>query len=108
MDLENKLKAQEVELLKLRQENAFLKQHGRRMRVADAIVSSEQFMWLMVGSNHPESQREGLRPAYEFWKQNGGVTDLRQRVEAMESLARLDEELGLNDLPLQKESKLNP
>lgn len=86
-----------AELLKLRQENDFLKQHGRRMRIADAIVSSEQFMWLMTGSNHPESQRDGLRPAYEMWKQNGGVTDLRKSVEALDALAKLDEELGLVD-----------
>lgn len=91
------------ELLKLRQENDFLKQHGRRMRIADAIVSSEQFMWLMVGSNHPESQRDDLRPAYEMWKQNGGVADLRKSVEALEALAKLDEELGLTELPPRKD-----
>ena len=79
----------------LRSKNELLEKHAKHMKVADAIVSSEQFMWLMAGSNHQESQLAGLRPAYQYWKEQGGVGILKQSVEALNELARLDEELGL-------------
>jgi hypothetical protein len=41
---------------------------------AVAIVSSEAFMWLMVGANHPESHLETLRDAYDQYRDSGGKT----------------------------------
>jgi len=40
--------------------------------IADEIVASEPFAWLMVGSNHVQSNIEALKPAYRAWKMNGG------------------------------------
>lgn len=41
-------------------------------KIAQEIVESEQFMWLMAGSNHVESQLQEIRPAYMAWKDAGG------------------------------------
>ena len=43
-----------------------------KYKIAMAIVESENFLWLMAGSNHVEAQLAGLRPAYEAWKAAGG------------------------------------
>lgn len=40
--------------------------------IAEEIVSSEPFAWLMVGSNHIQSNIDALKPAYRAWKMNGG------------------------------------
>jgi len=37
-----------------------------------AICNSESFMWLMVGSNHLESQLNALRPAWVEYRNVGG------------------------------------
>lgn len=41
---------------------------------AVAIVSSESFMWLMVGSNHVESNLAQLREGYAEYRSAGGKT----------------------------------
>jgi len=41
-------------------------------QIADAILSSESFPWVMSGSNHVESQVEALRPAWRAWIEAGG------------------------------------
>jgi hypothetical protein len=48
------------------------KMEDERNRIANSVMESEQFMWLMAGSNHVESQLEDLRPAYMAWKDAGG------------------------------------
>jgi hypothetical protein len=45
---------------------------ARRNRIANEIMSSESFMWLMVGANHPESHCANLRNAWAAWKEAGG------------------------------------
>jgi hypothetical protein len=37
-----------------------------------AIVSSEAFMWLMVGANHPELHLRDLREGYREYQAAGG------------------------------------
>jgi hypothetical protein len=37
-----------------------------------AICNSESFMWLMVGSNHPEVQLKTLRAAWVVLRDEGG------------------------------------
>lgn len=39
----------------------------RQLFIAETIVSSEAFMWLMAGANHAESHLSALRPAYREW-----------------------------------------
>lgn len=42
-------------------------------KIARAICDSEAFMWLMVGSNHPEAQLSVLRQIWrEHYIVNGG------------------------------------
>lgn len=41
--------------------------------IADSMIGSEPFMWLMVGANHPEAHLETLRKAYAAWLEAGGV-----------------------------------
>lgn len=41
-------------------------------QVAVDIVSSEPFMWLMVGSNHVELHLSALRPAFDLYRSAGG------------------------------------
>lgn len=43
-----------------------------KYEIADEIISSEQFMWLMTGSNHVDSNLEALRPAFNAWRKAGG------------------------------------
>lgn len=43
-----------------------------RQQIADHVLSSESFLWLMSGSNHIESQVEALRPAWRAWIEAGG------------------------------------
>lgn len=43
-----------------------------KYEIADEIISSEQFMWLMAGSNHVDSNLEALRPAFNAWRKAGG------------------------------------
>jgi hypothetical protein len=38
------------------------------------MVSSEAFMWLMAGANHPEAHLDALREAYAEYKAAGGKT----------------------------------
>ena len=47
-------------------------------KIAQEIVESEQFMWLMAGSNHVESQLQEIRPAYMAWKDAGGKNILKK------------------------------
>lgn len=39
---------------------------------AQAIVESEEFMWLMMGSEHTDAHLRALRPAYTLWQKLGG------------------------------------
>jgi hypothetical protein len=41
---------------------------------ANAVLGSEQFMWLMAGANHPEAHLADLRTMYAEWQRLGGVT----------------------------------
>jgi hypothetical protein len=34
-----------------------------RNRLANAVLGSESFMWLMAGANHPRAHLSALRPA---------------------------------------------
>lgn len=43
-----------------------------REQIADAILGSESFLWLMSGPNHVEAHLEVLRPAWEAWLEAGG------------------------------------
>ncbi len=45
---------------------------SNREEIALAIVNSEAFMWLMVGSNHEKMNLDILRPAYRAFCDNGG------------------------------------
>ena len=45
---------------------------AERNRIANGIMASESFMWLMVGANHPESHCANLRNAWAAWLDNGG------------------------------------
>lgn len=74
------------------------RKHIERMRVAEMIVASEQFAWLIVGANHARQHILDIRPAYEKWKEKGGISlasmnmDEKKR-KAMDELNELDEEL---------------
>jgi len=46
----------------------------RRNGIADEILSSEQFMWLMVGSEQPKQHIDDLRTAWRAWQEAGGKT----------------------------------
>ena len=72
-----------------------IERHAKHMKIADCIVSSEPFSWLMVGSNHVQSNIAMLREAYAKWQEAGGQTFLKQSNQYLDELARLDEELGL-------------
>jgi hypothetical protein len=48
------------------------KLEDKRNQIANEVMESEQFMWLMAGSNHVESNIAALRPAYDAWKKAGG------------------------------------
>lgn len=47
-------------------------------KIAQYIVESEPFMWLMAGSNHVDTQIDALREAYKKWKEAGGVNELKK------------------------------
>ena len=58
-----------AELEALRAENERLR---AQVKLAHAILSSEQLAWLFVGSNHPEAQWAGIKPAIRaYWEQYG-------------------------------------
>jgi hypothetical protein len=58
-----------AELEALRTENERLRAQAE---LAHAILSSEQLSWLVVGSNHPEAQWAGIKPAISaYWEQYG-------------------------------------
>lgn len=44
----------------------------KRNEIADEILGSEQFMWLMVGANHQDQHLRDLRPAWMAWIDAGG------------------------------------
>lgn len=48
-------------------------------KIARAICDSEPFMWLMVGSNHVESQIAALREAWNAYLKAGGGYGNRAR-----------------------------
>lgn len=43
-----------------------------RNSLANAILGSESFMWLMAGANHPDAHLSALRPAFDKWLAAGG------------------------------------
>lgn len=43
-----------------------------RLAIADEILGSEGFLWLIVGANHPDTHIDSLRPAFDAWKKAGG------------------------------------
>lgn len=40
--------------------------------LAQVILSSEAFMWLMAGSNHPDAQIKAIKPIYDRYIDAGG------------------------------------
>ena len=46
--------------------------------IADEILGSEAFLWLMCGSNYIESHLANLRPAWDAWLLAGGKSWGRQ------------------------------
>jgi hypothetical protein len=50
----------------------------KKYLIALEMIESEQFTWLMVGSNHVEANLKALRPAYEAWKEAGGKSILHK------------------------------
>lgn len=46
--------------------------NDERNRLANAVLGSESFMWLMAGANHPDAHLSALRPAYDKWMAAGG------------------------------------
>lgn len=44
----------------------------KRNGIADEILGSEQFMWLMVGSNYVDQHLRDIRPAWTAWIDAGG------------------------------------
>lgn len=46
--------------------------NDERDRLANAVLGSESFMWLMAGANHPDAHLSALRPAYDKWMAAGG------------------------------------
>lgn len=46
----------------------------RKNEIADTILSSESFLWLMAGSNHIDGHLATIRPLYEDWIKSGGKT----------------------------------
>lgn len=46
--------------------------NDERNRLANAVLGSESFMWLMAGANHPDAHLSALRPAYDKWLAAGG------------------------------------
>lgn len=74
------------------------RKHIERMRIAEMIVASEQFAWLIVGANHARQHILDIRPAYEKWKEMGGISLASMKWDekikkAMDELNELDEEL---------------
>jgi hypothetical protein len=47
-------------------------------KIAQYIVESEPFTWLMVGSNHVDMQIASLREAYKKWSEAGGTNELKK------------------------------
>jgi hypothetical protein len=45
---------------------------AEKTRIAVEILESEPFAWLMVGSNHTETQLAALRPAWAAYVRLGG------------------------------------
>jgi hypothetical protein len=45
----------------------------RKYKIAMEVLESEQFAWLMAGSNHVNSNINAIRPAYQAWKEAGGI-----------------------------------
>jgi hypothetical protein len=43
-----------------------------KYEIADQIVSSEQFSWMMAGSKNNEANIEALKPLFNEWKWSGG------------------------------------
>ena len=46
--------------------------NAEKAQIAIDILESEPFAWLMVGSNHTETQLAALRPAWKAYVQMGG------------------------------------
>lgn len=46
----------------------------RKNEIADEILSSESFLWLMAGTNQADSHISSIRPLYEEWIKSGGKT----------------------------------
>lgn len=44
----------------------------RRRLLAEQILNSESFMWLMSGSDHAPAWVEAIRPAYNNYRELGG------------------------------------
>lgn len=55
----------------------------RADRIARSICDSEAFMWLMVGSNHTESQLASLREAWHAYIESGGGYGNRARSKGL-------------------------
>jgi hypothetical protein len=66
--------AREISLLRdiLHDRTLQLQRVRERDAIAEEILSSEEFTWLMVGANHPQIHLNALKPAYAAWRERGG------------------------------------
>jgi hypothetical protein len=66
--------AREISLLRdiLHDRTLQLQRVRERDAIAEEILSSEEFTWLMVGANHPQIHLNALKPAWAAWRERGG------------------------------------
>lgn len=66
--------AREISLLRdiLHDRTLQLQRVRERDAIAEEILSSEEFTWLMVGANHPQIHLNALKPAWTAWRERGG------------------------------------
>jgi hypothetical protein len=50
----------------------------KKYLIAMEIVESEEFLWLMAGSNHIDIHLQSLKPAYKAWQEAGGKSVLHK------------------------------
>ena len=59
-------------LIEMQQTILEMQEAYEKNKIADEILSSESFMWLMVSANHPEAHCDNLRDAWNAWIEAGG------------------------------------
>ena len=56
-----------------------IREFEKRNEIADEILGSEQFMWLMVGANYVDQHLRDIRPAWTAWIDAGGKSYGKRR-----------------------------